>query len=70
MYVAERKGSKQQEQIKRAIVNARDRGVCDSYGRSYPKPRMRQGNFGKGDRYRPVNKKRYDQNYVLAFGHE
>ena len=24
---------------------------------------------GKGDVYRPVNKKRYDQNYIRIFGH-
>lgn len=25
---------------------------------------------GKGDRFRPVNKKKYDENYVKAFGHD
>lgn len=25
---------------------------------------------GKGDRFRPVNKKKYDTNYARIFGHE
>ena len=25
---------------------------------------------GKGDTYRPVNKKKYDENYVRIFGHD
>jgi hypothetical protein len=67
MYVGERH-FKNEDSIKEAIVDAHARGVCDSEGRTYPKGRRRAPS--KGDRLRYVDKKRYDENYVLAFGHE
>lgn len=62
MYVAER-NFKSEQVIKSKIMAARDRGVCDRYGRSYPK--NRRGSAGKGDRLRHVDKDRYERNYQL-----
>jgi len=67
MYVAERT-HKNEEPIKKAIVNARERGVCDRNGVTLPK--AKRGAAGKGDRFRPVDKARYDENYERIFGHE
>lgn len=67
MYVAPRH-HKNEDQVKQAIVDGRARGVCDRNGGHIPK--HKRGAAGKGDRLRPVDKARYDANYVKIFGHK
>ena len=67
MYIAERT-HKNEEPVKAAIMDARARGVCDRNGNTLPKHKW--GASGKGDRFRHVDKKRFDANYVRIFGHE
>lgn len=59
---------KNEDQVKAAIVDGRARGVCDRNGNTIP--RRKRGAAGKGDRFRPVDKKRYEENYERIFGHE
>ncbi|MHC4728427.1 MAG: hypothetical protein ACYS17_14495 [Planctomycetota bacterium] len=59
---------KNEEQIKQKIVEGRERGVCDRNGKTIPK--HKRGRSGKGDRFRPVNQKRYEENYERIFGKE
>jgi len=67
MYVAERT-FKNEEIIKAKIVEARERGVCDRDGVTLP--RAKRGVAGKGDRFRHIDKKKFDENYVRIFGHQ
>ena len=67
MYVAPR-NFKNEDKIKAAIVDGRARGVCDRNGGHIP--RHKRGAAGKGDMFRPVDKKRYDENYERIFGHK
>jgi len=47
-------------EIKRAIVSGRDRGMCDSDGRTIT---YHPNSAGKGDRDRTIDKKKFDENY-------
>ena len=57
------KHHKNEEAIKQKIVDGYARGVCDRNGGHIP--RHKRGASGKGDRYLPVNKARFDRNYDL-----
>ena len=46
----DRKAEQQEQKIKQAIVNGRDRGVCDRNGNTIPKHQRNAS--GKGDRHR------------------
>lgn len=67
MYIAPRT-FKNEEPVKKAIMDGRARGVCDRNGNTIPS--HKRGSAGKGDRFRPVDKALYDKNYVRIFGHE
>lgn len=62
-------GMKNEEEIKKKIVEYRDRGVCDAEGNTIP-PEKR--GHGKGDRMRvqPGTVEKYRENYPRAFGHD
>ena len=61
-----------EEPIKNAIMKGKADGVCDKNGNTI---RYRDGHLpngrneaGKGDSPRPVDKKKYDRNFVAVFG--
>jgi len=61
-----------EEPIKKAIMKGRSAGICDKNGntiryRSGRKP-GESSEAGKGDTYRPVNRKKYEKNYTSVFG--
>jgi hypothetical protein len=57
---------KNEEQIKKKIVEYRERGVCDREGHTIPPEKRSQG---KGDRNRTMDVDAYRRNYEKAFGH-
>jgi len=52
---------KNTEEIKKKIVDAYRRGVCDSEGVTLPKEK--QGRSGKGSHFRPARTQQYRDNF-------
>jgi hypothetical protein len=53
--------NKNEEPIKKKIVENYKRGKCDRNGKTYPK--HRQGNAGKSDWSIQIDKEKFDENY-------